>query len=287
MIIFKGKRFSLFSRGLRFFRELKKIEELPITKEEFQVFLLEPARRYHGESDSRFDKIEKQISKYYHSTDAPEFFGKVGSSFLLTWLQEHGFSGRPEAILSCNRLPEATDWVYDKIRHLPKRYLLDSLGCGMYGVCFDYPFGRIEKISFRGFTKEETRFYEYLLKNPRTGIFPKVYTLEKDQVVMEKLLTDHPKLKELNTYIDRYIISKFVGSNGLDGVYSEVRWEALDSDLDTDHWFRVLVYKVSEELKKIFGRATIGDFHTSNFGVRKETGEIVYFDPIGGKLLMS
>ena len=68
---------------------------------------------------------------------------------------------------------------------------------------FDYGKDKVEKISFNGFSSNEMKFYSYLKKNP-LRIFPKIYDLEPDQVILEKLDTTNPKLKIWTDWIHTY-----------------------------------------------------------------------------------
>ena len=62
MIIFKQKEYSLFSRGLRFFKELKKIGKLPITLEEFsKLMILEISKKRDDPEYKNFLRISIPI----------------------------------------------------------------------------------------------------------------------------------------------------------------------------------------------------------------------------------
>lgn len=290
MVILDEKLYSLFSRGLRFIKELKHLDKLPIGKEEFRIFMEHDYRMCFDlpETPGEFEKVKNKIENYYKNKETPRILAKLGTSFLVSWFDKYkiGFNKKDITENFHNGIiQKGIDWTYDQLLKLPKRYLFNSISAGMYGVCFDYPFGRVEKISYRGFDKYEMKFYKYVESHPEVSLFPKIYTLEPDQVIMEKVDTSDPKLEKLNKYIKKYTKKRIVDNKLLDLNIS------LDEDkikeLPKSHWFVKLVEKVENELEKIFGQKTLGDFHSNNFGIRKSTGEFVYFDPCGGKFLMS
>ena len=60
----------------------------------------------------------------------------------------------------------------------------------------------------------------------------------------------------------------------------------MKKELGEGHEFYKFIEKVENGLEKIYGYKTIGDLSKSNIGIRSKTGEIVFFDPVGGKILM-
>ena len=161
---------------------------------------------------------------------------------------------------------------------------MDCLGAGGYGVTFNYSKTKIEKVSYIGFSKNEYRFYEYLSKN-YIPVFPKVYDLEKDQVIMEKLLVDTPKVNEYKEYISKYIY-KEEKLNPRDPIIRNVYWDEVERELGKNHPFYKFLLNVKSGIKKIFNVDDIGDLTKTNIGERIGTGEIVFFDPIGGLIAM-
>ena len=284
IIIFKQKEYSLFSRGLRFFKELKKIGKLPITLEEFsKLMILEISKK---KEDPEYKKLSADINSFYNSQNAFKSLVKIGGGLIGSWSLEKNINPFELELSTNNKLfMEGVKFSYDSLSKLPIRYILDSLGAGGFGVVFEYPFGRIEKISYRGFIEEEMKFYKYLLNHP-LSIFPKIYTLEKDQVIMEKVDVDgSPKLDKYKKWIEKYIIRISPKSYPY-FPYREANWELMKEELGKSHEFYKFVKKVENELEKIYGHKTIEDLSKSNIGIRPKTGEIVFFDPVGGKILM-
>ena len=60
----------------------------------------------------------------------------------------------------------------------------------------------------------------------------------------------------------------------------------MKEELGKGHEFYKFIKNVESELEKIYGYKTIGDLSKSNIGIRPKTGEIIFFDPVGGKILM-
>ena len=288
MITFRLKNFSLISRGLRFIKELRTIDPLPMTVEEYSIFLfhspkmLSKAQKFSPRYSLKLDKHEElvnRVNKFYKTERAADLLIKVGMSYARSY---HNFTKWPcrDFLPDYGRDKEYTEEInysWDKINHIPKRYIFDSLGFGYCGVVFDYPFNKIEKINFNNFSEDEYKFYDYLRKNP-ISVFPKIYDLEKDQVIMEKLVTDSPKVKKfvelLNETRDLYCDET-----------QHVDLNKFEKGADKNSEFYKFVKDCVNGLYKIFGRRTLGDFHGPNIAERPRTGEIVYFDPVGGRLI--
>ena len=285
MAIYRVKRFSFISRGLRFIKDLKQLDPLPMTIEEYSIFLFhfEEAKKIFKGFRPRIKESEtlrKRVNDFYKNPDASDIISRIGMGIVfgntfdlyrgthLEFVPEYGKD---------KNYTKALKISFDKINHLPKRYLIDSAGQGMTGIVFDYPGGKIEKISYNGFTKSELKFYGYLEKNPIPE-FPKVYSLEKDQLIVEKLETSSPKLDKWGNYIREY--------REQDGLHREINLNKVLRDLGENHEFYIWAKNVYEGLYKILGVRTFGDISPKNIGERKSTGEIVFFDPIGGSLLM-
>ena len=283
MIKFKQKEYSLFSRGLRFFKELRKIGSLPLNPLEFaNLIILEITKK---RDDPEYKRLGKIINSYYHSPDASKGLTKIGKGLIGSWSLEKKINPFELKISLDNKLfMDGVSFSYNFLQKLPLRYILDSLGAGGFGVVFEYPFGRIEKISYRGFIEEEMKFYEYLLHHPNP-VFPKIYTLEKDQVIMEKLEVEGKKLDKYKEWIEKYTTRVSPKSSPYIP-YREADWKLMKEELGEDHEFCKFIKNIEEGLEKIYGYKTIGDLSKSNIGMRSKTGEIVFFDPVGGKILM-
>ena len=280
-MILKRRNFSLISRGLRFFKELKKVEKLPISFEKFlDLMILDILKK---RDSSEYKEICDIISLYYNSSNSPRSLIKIGQGLFGSWCLEkklNPFSLYPSK--DNKTFKEGMEFSYTSLQKLPLRYICDSLGAGGFGVVFEYPFNRIEKISYRGFVKEELDFYKYLLKNP-LPIFPKIYTLEKDQVIMEKLdVNSSPRLDKYKELIDKYMIRRIGNSMP----FREVNWELINKELGKSHEFYKFIENIESGLEKIYGFKTVGDLSRNNIGIRPKTGEVVFFDPVGGEIIM-
>jgi len=142
----------------------------------------------------------------------------------------------------------------------------------MTGIAFEYPGRKIEKISYSGFSEADLMFFKYLKKNP-LKVFPKIYDYSQDQVIMEKLKTDSPKLTKYRELLKKYRISN-------KDLTKEVNWEKLNNELGEEHEFTKFLKECEDGIYKIFGIKNIGDLTTSNIAQRSN-GDIVYMDPIG------
>lgn len=291
MIKFRQKDFSIISRGVRFIKELRTIDPLPIDLEEYEKLLYGEVRKKPGNILS-FEKIEipeienikSKLRSFYHNQKADNIITRIGRSYSEScWPSRTNIL--PELAKESNNRSdkywEAIKYSYNKLQKLPKRYITNSISNGAYGIVFEYPGNRIEKISFLGFTPNEYKFYNYIKGHP-VSIFPKIYDLEEDQVIMEKLNTATPKISECGEYIKKYIIKEDTNKGFK---YRYPNWELMEKDLGKNHWFYKFIEDIERELYKIFGFKTVGDLLVDNIGERRN-GDLVYFDPIGGLLAM-
>jgi len=287
MIILRQKDFSLISRGARFIKELRTIDPLPITLEEYEKFLFGEIKR---KSDGSFytievpeiENIKNRLEKYYKTPKAVRVLVRVGRAFCESYFPTRADIMKEfEKTDKSKKYWDSVKFSYNKVNKLPKRYLLDSLGNGAYGIVFDYPGNKIEKIDFIKFTPNEYTFYNYLLKHP-IQVFPKIYDLEKDQVIMEKLKTETPKCEEYGEYIKKYVV-KINLPNGFKDRKPD--WDKIYNELGKNHPFAKFLEDIEEGLQKILGKKSLGDIHKENIGER-DNGDIVYFDPIGGLIAM-
>ena len=288
MKTFKQKNFSLISRGLRFIKELRTIDPLPITVEEYSILLFHSPdickffvgrfKDYNFEF-SRRKEIADRINKFYKTEKASDLISKIGKSFFggyYNWSVKLGIDFLP--IYGKDKIfTEGIDYSWEKVNHIPKRYIFDSLGFGYCGVVFDYPFNKIEKINFNDFSRDEYKFFDYLIKKP-ISVFPRIYTLERDQVIMEKLITDSPKVEKYGELIRNLRENYWVNKQ------QPLDWDRFEKDFGSNNEFFKFIKACENGLFKIFNKRTLGDLHSHNIAERPKTGEIVYFDPIGGKL---
>ena len=140
MIEFRQKDFSLISRGVRFIKELRTIEPLPINLNEYERLL------YGGfvynksnnsfdfkEDDKELNKLNKKIDDYYKVKDSCSTIASIGrtycDSFYPTRLEifndlKKNLNNRSK------KYWEAIEFSYNKVNKLPKRYLTKLIDNG-------------------------------------------------------------------------------------------------------------------------------------------------------------
>lgn len=281
MIKFRQKEYSLISRGVRFFKELSRIDPLPMTLEEYPIFLfhISKVKKLYPNAElsiSLQEEISDRVNKFYKNPKAADTLRRIGQGFVWKWYDADSLL---KFLPDLNNSSEALLDSWKRMQKIPKRYITDYVGVGGTGIVFDYGKDKVEKISFNGFSPNEMKFYSYLKKNP-LRIFPKIYDLEPDQVILEKLDTTNPKLKIWADWIHTYTDSgrpEFI-------IDKKVYWDKIDTELGPNHEFTKFIKEAYSGIKKIFGKDTIGDISKSNIAIRPSTGEVVYFDPIGGLL---
>lgn len=282
MIKFRQKDFSVISKTVRFVKELRTIDKLPISEDEYidTLFAIQ---------GKKLDIVYEKLQNFYGiSEEAVGTLFRIGRAKTIGYYSSN-FSDMKKANVKNPRqdkkLLDAINKSWLDLQKLPKRYLFSNIGAGSFGICFDYPGGKVEKISYAGFRPAEYKFYEALYKNSAkyNNVFPKIYTLEKDQVIMEKLLINTPKCKKYGEWIKKYTTEIHdPGGRSL----KEVDWDKLKEELGIKHEFYIFLKQIESGLKDIFGIKTIGgDLRPSNIGERKGTGEIIFFDPANGLLM--
>ena len=279
MIILRQKQFSLVSKAYRWIKEIPKIDPLPISFEEYPRLIF-PVKFVNGYIEKNWDnELLERLDKYYGKPGIGKIITKIGFGIAISQFPEDRNIKIEFDYPNDKIFKKAVDYSWEKIQRIPKRYLTQCLGAGGYGIAFDYPGGKIEKISYRGFTNAEKTFHEYLKKHPRISIFPKIYTFEEDQVIMEKLDLKSPKVEKYKEWIRTYI-EKVPRTNPRLPNVRRPLWDKMISELGENHEFTKFVRTVESEIEKVFGHKTIGDLSTANIGERKGSGEIVFFDPI-------
>lgn len=253
----------------------KSKSSLPLSKDEISRYIFLEVTK--GQNTREYQKFSERCRKVYGS---PKSLVKIGKGVLSSW-------GRGKNINIFNlsegekTWKEGMDYVYSKLISFPKGYFQEALGVGSFGIVFPAGPGRIEKINYKPFLPQETKFYGYLLKHP-LPVFPKVYSLGKDRVVMEKIDTGTPRIKLLREYIEKYV-SKI--TTNLLPIYKP-KWKEIKRDFPENHWFPEFLEKAEDGLEKIYGYKTLGDLSPLNVGQRGRTEELVYFDPVGGDIII-
>lgn len=233
-----------------------RVETLPFTREEF--------KRYCPDSwddDNEFVKeIDERVRKQYGYNAWKTFNGWVEGS-------QYGSD---------------LDVLYDILCNVPLKRLDKMLGAGSNGIVIDCG-DRIIKWFHKNtpMTDEDDSFYEYCIEHPKSRVFPVVYKLGKNYVVMEKLQTGTPRCK----LFDRYL-----GYNGtkveVNGVKDSLDNWIYKNDPEVEKVlkkdFKIwTIYEWGKEalrcLKEATGWDAFSDLRLANLGERKN-GEIVWFD---------
>ena len=279
MIILRQRQFSLVSKAYRWIEDLPKLEPIPLSFEEY-TRLIFPFKLVNGYVEKSIDtELIEKLDRYYNQKGAGKLLMKIGFGIAISQFPEDRTIPIEFKYPDDKYFKKAVDYSWEKIQRIPKRYITKSLGAGGGGIAFNYPGGKIEKISYRGLTDAEKTFYTYLKKHPGISIFPKIYTFDDSQIIMEKVLLKTPKVEKYKEWIKEYI-EKVPRTNPRLPNTRRPLWDKMETELGRNHEFYKFVQTVEEEIKKIFGHKTIGDLSTSNIGERKGTGEIVFFDPI-------
>lgn len=248
----------------------KTINELPLTDHEY-ARLLFPGKLY-GNSYF-FDKdshrlLVNKLASSFHQNDA-DFIHKAGMAFALARATKNELFTVPE------KHYDAIEYSLSCICRLPLEFITKSLGVGFTGVVFDYDEQNVVKIAFNKLKNKDIEFWNYQMKYPQS-CFPKITYVDKDFVIMEKLITKSKKLDLYKTFIEKYVKLNFL---------QEISFRTLNApieELPVD--FRKFVNAVRQSMSDAFDICCIGDLKIENLGQRASTGEIVMFDPIGGYL---
>lgn len=247
----------------------KKIDKLPLSPNEFFYFLF-PGKLngniYVYDKKEYQAKRKKLISLF--GDKETEIIHSAGMAFLMNYVSKKRLYTEPDSCL------KYIDNTYKAIIELPIEILTKSIGAGYTGVVFTYQVNKIIKLMYNSFIPNELKFFSFQKMNQEV-IFPKIYDYNNDFIIMEKLETDTQHLIHFRKKIRKYIIQRTLGELS----YREVN-SVFKNSLPTE--IASFLSCIRREFIKIFGVSSIGDLKDSNIGERTETGELVYFDPIGG-----
>lgn len=267
------------------------------------VELIHESREVLGElpfTEDEFIKLLKELDKEKDKKFIEDIFDRIelkwglgARNFFNGWLRRECFTDDPKDL-------------YKTIQQIPKDRLDRTLGSGSSGFALEIDKDKVIKWFYVGETldvdideiQNNKVFYTYCLRH-KSKVFPQVYKVTDQYVVMERLRTGTKKCKE---YFK-------VGNEDLDKKYgikaddtTRLNWVNLQSianyltgnvfygdpefsNLDVDSFYNQLdprekkvfdwFIKVGEESVK--GNLIVGDFKTSNLGERKN-GDIIWFD---------
>lgn len=243
---------------------------MPLSFEEYCVFLY-PGRLYGNQYRYSIDLHQKYVNKMssVYGTKGADLIHKIGLSYSYKRATKKELFTAPEKHL------DAIRYSYERIQVLPLYYLTESIGFGFTGIVFQKDDNTVIKQSYDCFCPLERRLY-YYLQRQFLPVFPRVYSVTENYVVMEKLDTDSQRIDLYRGWIKKYIEHKFIEEIG----YREIKGEIAVEDQE----FKDFVNELRKAFLQVFGIDTIGDLTPSNIGERLSSGEIVLFDPIDGLL---
>lgn len=236
------------------------VGKLPFTKQQFRFFLKAVAD--YEDEDPVYLAVQNTITRQY---------GEKVWRGLLGWCEGSHYKSDP-------------DELYDILINLPKDRLARILGAGSYGAAVEMTNGKVCKIFHKNTPMEpqDRKFYQYCLNN-KSNVFPVVYKLGENYVVMEKLKMDTPKCKKWN---------KYIGMNGIKipGVnmdMEELAKQCIAGDKKAQAAAKALPADIKEildwcvdaltRLKKAVGWDSFSDLRLANIGERSD-GSIIWFD---------
>lgn len=181
--------------------------------------------------------------------------------------------------------------LYDLLERLPKNRLDRVLGAGSYGIVLDLN-DKVIKWFHKNTPMEnrDRKFYEYCLRH-RTSVFPEIYKVGKNFVIMEKLKTGTQKCKLYDQWIGfspKYKTTfkpKELKGKEADLEFCVKNYEKYSSQID-DYLFKATtqvreifdwLMRVRDEYWKIFPGDGFGDLREANIGERNN-GDMVWFD---------
>lgn len=248
----------------------KTISELPLTNQEYAKLLF-PGKlngnKYYYDKDAHCLLVNKLASRFHQK--GADFIHKAGIAFALIIATKNELFTVPEQHY------DAIEYSLNCICSLPLEFVTKSLGAGFTGVVFDYDEQNVVKIAYNRLKNKDIELWNYQIKYPQS-CFPKITYIDKDFVIMEKLITKSPKLDLYKTYIDKFVKLNFL---------EEISFRTLNAtveELPAD--FAKFVTAIRQSMSDVFDISCIGDLKIENLGQRASTGEIVMFDPIGGYL---
>lgn len=244
------------------------IGTLPISIEEY-LYLLYPGRLIGNKyvyDKNKHSRLLEKLSCFYNAKSA-NLIHKIGMAYSLQIASQKDLFTDPRKHI------DAIEYSYNSICSLPVEILDKVLGFGYNGMVFEYDEEKVIKIAINNFPNTELAFFQYQKIHNR-AIFPKIFSISDNYVIMERLLTSSAKLNRFNDYIKEYIKLNFL---------EEISYRTLNTNIEQlPQEFRSFVEELQISLQEIFNFPSIGDIKIENIGERESTGKVVIFDPVGG-----
>ena len=248
----------------------KTISELPLTNQEY-ARLLFPGKlcdnSYLYDKDAHTLLVNKLASRFHQK--GADFIHKAGIAFALTRATKNELFTVPEQHY------DAIEYSLSCICRLPLEFITKSLGFGYTGVVFDYDEKTVVKIAFSKLKDKDIELWRYQIQNPQS-CFPIITYVDKEFVIMEKLVTKSKKLNLYKTFIEKYVKLNYLQEISFRSLTASIEELPLD--------FRKFVTSIRQSMLDVFDISCIGDLKIENLGQRASNEEIVMFDPIGGYL---
>jgi hypothetical protein len=239
---------------------------LPFTREQFKEYLI-AASDYDDESEI-WQEMERIIT---------DKFGSKAWSGFKGWTEGNAYGSDANAL-------------YDILTKLPKNRISHILGAGSYGAAIEIG-DKVCKLFHKNTPMEsrDAKFYKYC-KEHRSSVFPYVYRLGRNFVVMEKLNMNTDKCKLYNSYLG------MSPKNKIDGISMEkilLGMRKANTSKADHRKFAALIDKFTPEQNEVYNwgwkvldglkestgdDSSLSDLRLANIGERVGTGEIIFFD---------
>ena len=267
---------------------VERIGNLPICIEEYETLLYEKIREQlasdnkiqHHLTRSASEDVVNRLNLFYCDPRFTKVIIQAGRVYCEEcWdIRKDFFFEMSKQNNHSKRYWDSVKYSYNKVAQIPLWSIYESIGMGEHALIVKNTDNKVEKIWYSNLSKIEYRFYTYLKTN-HMSIFPRVYYVSADRVIIEKLNVGLMSTHELTPYIT--YIDKFVKiRNNMWGFKEKyVDWDELSQCLGKYHWFYLFLKEIEKGLNTILGITSIGDLSKQNIGLRRD-GDVVYFDPI-------
>lgn len=236
------------------FESRETIGQLPFSFELFDKFIKDAIIDAEYDNSEYWDPMEEIVKRYNPN---------LWNSFY-SWCE------------SIMELKISTKEFYEKIKQIPISRINRVLGAGSDGVVLDMD-DKVLKIYYsKTIKRPDYDFYSWC-KDNKSKVFPKIYKMGKNWVLMEKLKI---KTKDTKALLDTIDDSTPINGKTLwDWIKLDEEEVDLtifnDKQLEAFNWAQ----NCKKDMKKMNHRGIgwPGDLQINNIGQRK-TGEIIFFD---------
>lgn len=239
--------------------EKQLVGPLPFSFELFEKFINNCILNGEFDDNPVWSDMEKLITSQYDETTWMMFKGWCESVY-----EFHG--GRNSKI--------SIKQFYDELSLIPMDRIKNGVGAGSYGVAWTIGRDKVIKLYYSDHIKHQDKiFIDYCYKN-KSKVFPKIYKIGKNWIILEKLKTFTPKLKQWFEYLEE---KKFNGKT----IYNWSMEKNVDKSIFDDFGRDVYDWckQCQAEFNNINSRYVTwpGDLFLKNCGER-DNGDIIFFD---------